>query len=307
MRAKALIPVLAAALLGLAACDFEFGNFDRFTRDFHYSYPMNPDGRLTVESFNGSVEISGWDQNTVDISGTKYGPTQEAADDLKISIDNSPAAVSIRAVRPSDFHGNFGARFVIKVPRTALLDRITSTNGAIRTVDGTGPARLKTTNGAIRVEALRGNVDAQTTNGGVEFIETAGDVTAHTTNGRIRAEGLKGSLDASTSNAGVTADLDRVDRPVRIGTSNGGVDLTLPATYASDIRVNTTNGGITLHLPAQVNAHVMARTTNSSVTSDFEVRQQGEFDKHRLDGTIGTGGPLIDLTTSNGGIHLLRM
>jgi hypothetical protein len=28
--------------------------------------------------------------------------------------------------------------------------------------------------------------------------------------------------------------------------------------------------------------------------------------KHRLEGTIGTGGPLLDLETSNGGIKLLR-
>jgi hypothetical protein len=60
-------------------------------------------------------------------------------------------------------------------------------------------------------------------------------------------------------------------------------------------------------MPYQVNAHVMARTTNSSISSDFEVRMQGEFGKNRLEGTIGNGGPLIDLSTSNGSIRLLKM
>src|SRR5208283_1218249 len=113
MRAKLLLPILAAALLCLAACDFEdLGGFDRYRQDFHYTYPLKSGGRLLVETFNGSVEVSGWDQETVDISGAKYGPTQEAADALKVAIDNSPDSVSIRVTRPWDRYGNMGARFV---------------------------------------------------------------------------------------------------------------------------------------------------------------------------------------------------
>ena len=134
MRAKLLLPILAAALLCLAACDIEdFGGFDRYRQDFHYTYPLKSGGRLAVETFNGSVEVSGWDQDTVDISGSKYGPTQEAADTLKVAIDNSPDSVSIRVTRPSDRRGNMGARFVIKIPRAAYVDRIFTSNGAIRT------------------------------------------------------------------------------------------------------------------------------------------------------------------------------
>jgi len=158
MRAKLLLPILAAALLCLAACDFEdFGGFDRYRQDFHYTYPLKSGGRLSVETFNGSVEVSGWDQETVDISGAKYAATQEAADALKVAIDNSPDSVSIRVTRPSDRRGNMGARFVIKIPRAAYVDRIFTSNGAIRTLDGSGPARLRTSNAEIRVEALRGS------------------------------------------------------------------------------------------------------------------------------------------------------
>ena len=60
-------------------------------------------------------------------------------------------------------------------------------------------------------------------------------------------------------------------------------------------------------MPYQVNAHVMARTSNSSISSDFEIRMQGEFSKNRMEGVIGNGGPLIDLSTSNGSIRLLKM
>jgi hypothetical protein len=52
---------------------------------------------------------------------------------------------------------------------------------------------------------------------------------------------------------------------------------------------------------------VVARTTNSSISSDFEVKMQGEFSKNRLEGVIGNGGSLIDLSTSNGSIRLLKL
>ena len=48
--------------------------------------PPGTYGKLSVETFNGAVEVSGWDQNTVDISGTTQGPTQQDADDLEVAV-----------------------------------------------------------------------------------------------------------------------------------------------------------------------------------------------------------------------------
>jgi DUF4097 and DUF4098 domain-containing protein YvlB len=141
----------------------------------------------------------------------------------------------------------------------------------------------------------------------VELLDVDGDVVAHTSNGRIHAERLNGTLEATTSNSGVHADFTRSDRPIRVETSNGPVDLTLPDGFSRDVRVSTNNNSITLHLPAALNARVVARTSNSSISTDFDVRMQGEFSKNHMDATIGSGGALLDLTTSNGNIRLLKM
>jgi DUF4097 and DUF4098 domain-containing protein YvlB len=307
MRPKLLLPALVTGMLCLIACDFTDLGEEPFNRDFHYSYSLGANGSLSVETFNGSVEISGWDQSTVDVSGTKYGPSQREADDLKVNIDNSRDSVSIRVLRPFERRNHQGARFVIKVPRGVLLDRITTSNGAIRTTDGSGPARLRTSNGPIRVAGLRGSLDAQTSNGVVELLDVDGDVVAHTSNGPIHAERLNGTLEATTSNSGVHADFTRSDRPIRVESSNGPVELTLPDGFSRDVRVNTNNSSITLHLPPDLNAHVMARTSNSSISTDFDVRMRGQFSKNQMDATIGSGGALLDLSTSNGKIRLLKM
>ena len=171
MRAKLILPAIAAGLVVLAGCDIEDfgGNFERYHEDFHYSYPLKSGGRLAVDGFNGSVEVSVWDQETVDISGTKYARSQEETADLKIEVDHNPESVSIRAIRPSMRRGNYGAKFAIKVPRGVVLDHLTTSNGAIRTSDGVGPARLKTSNGHVEVRRLKGTLNAETSNGPVEL------------------------------------------------------------------------------------------------------------------------------------------
>src|SRR5689334_8827900 len=109
---RAIVPAIAAALLCLSACDFDdFHDGSRYNADFHYSYPLAANGRLSIETFNGSIEVSGWDENTVDISGTKYARSQQLADDIRVNVDHSPNAVDLRVVRPTDSHlGNMGAR-----------------------------------------------------------------------------------------------------------------------------------------------------------------------------------------------------
>jgi len=285
-RRRVFLP-LATGLLLLAGCDIEdFGSSDRYSEDFHYSYPLQPGGRVSLENFNGSVEISGWEQPNVDVSGTKYASTIEARDAIKIEITAAPDAVAIRTVRPSSHRSSLGARYVLRVPRHAQLDRITSSNGGIRVNQVDGPARLKTTNGAIRASNLGGALDGTTSNGTIELDSVKGDCIVKTSNGRVRAEGVRGAFDASTS--------------------NGSVDAAVDELHAGGVRVSTSNGGITVRLPGNLNARLIARTSNSSIATDFELHSQGEMSKHRREGTIGTGGPLVDLATSNGNIRLLR-
>lgn len=312
MHQRILAVAMAAAVAFLAACDIEdlgdLGGSERYTEDFQHSFPLRPGGRISVENFNGSIEISSWNENSVEIRGTKYARSIELRDAIKIDISAQPEAIQVRTIRPSGMRGNMGARYYIRVPRKTELERITSTNGSIRVADVEGEARLRTTNGAVRVEDLLGRLDVQTSNGSVEVTGQEGGAVLRTSNGRIRAEDVRGGLNASTSNGSITARLADADpgRTIRIGTSNGPVDLSLDGT-AGDVRVSTTNGGITVRLPEQINARVVAATTNSSIKSDFEVIAKGELSKKRIEGLIGSGdGPTIDLSTTNGSIRLMR-
>ncbi len=258
---------LGLASFLLAGCDAVLGDaWDRYQEDFHYSYPLSANGRIEVENFNGPVEISGWDQNSVEITGTKYASTPERLKELRIDVAASTGSVTIRTMRPLDRYGNSSARYVLRVPRGANLERIVTSNGPIRLDDLDGGARVRTSNGPVHASHIRGELDIETSNGPVE------------------ATGVTGST--------------------TVRTSNGPVQLTLDA--VGELRATTSNGPITVRVPPGTGAEVRARTSNGPISSDFEVKSEGFFSKDRLDGSIGAGGPLLDLTTSNGPIRIMK-
>jgi hypothetical protein len=299
-------------LLLLSACALVFaGDSSRYREDFHYSYPQTAGGRLALENFNGSVEITGWDQNTVDISGTKYAESESLLNSMHIEASSSGNAVRVKTTHPDPHHGNMGAKYVIRVPRQTALEDITSSNGSLRVDDINGNAHLATSNGSIHLGRINGNVDAHSSNGSIEVKDVKGDVNFTTSNGSVHAENMEGAFEAETSNGGIHARLHDTasGHPIRLSTSNGDIDLQVDSLHQNDVIATTSNGPITVRMPASVGASLHASTNSGgSVRSDFDVLiHPGELSKHRMEGTIGAGGPKIDLTTSNGNISLLKM
>jgi len=301
---KTLLLTLCVSAIVFAA------DSSRYREDFHYSYPQTAGGHLSVQNFNGSVEITGWDQNTVDISGTKYAESPQLLSALKIEASSSGNMVHVKTTHPDTHHGNMGAKFIIRVPRRTELDEIVSSNVSLKVEDVEGSSHLNTSNGSVNVARIRGNVDGHTSNGGVELNEVLGNVAFHTSNGSIHAGNVEGAFEASTSNGGVHVHLRDTQggHAIKLSTSNGAIDLQLDSPRQNEVIASTSNGSITVRLPGSLNASVHAATNSGgSVRSDFDILMRGEISKHRIEGTIGGGGPKIDLSTSNGNIHLVKI
>ena len=144
----------------------------------------------------------------------------------------------------------------------------------------------------------------------MEVADIPGGAVLSTSNGSIRAEGVKGILDASTTNSSINVTLNDPDpqKPVKLQSSNGSIELTMNGFKDNDIRIATSNSAITLRLPSSAHGMLRAHTSNSSVTCDFDLTVKGgQLNKSWVDGQIGTGGPVLDLSTSNGSIRVQRI
>jgi hypothetical protein len=132
--------------------------------------------------------------------------------------------------------------------------------------------QLKSTNGSIRVDGVRGEVDASSTNGRIDLSNISGTIVADTNNGEIRAA------------------MDRVDpaKPISFTSENGAIDVSLPA---------------------DVKANVKMRTVNGSIWTDFEMRIAGGQTVERrgtMTGTINGGGVEASFSTMNGKIMIRK-
>jgi DUF4097 and DUF4098 domain-containing protein YvlB len=310
------LSMFAAAALLVApfqnSCDLGdlAGASDAYREDFRYSYDLKPGGTLSVENFNGPVEILSWEKNTVQITGAKYASREENMRAIRIDIKAAPDSIVIRTVRPAEVRsGNMGARYFIRVPREVELALVHSSNGQLRVEDTQGGARLETSNAPVRLRALNGRLDVRTSNGSIECDDIAGDAVLHTSNASVRGDRFRGAVEAVTSNGSIhmAGFAPPAGRPLRFQTSNASIDLTFDEWQGNPVQASSSNGSITLRLPANARAEIKATTTNSSITSDLDISMRGPISKTRIDGTLNGGGPLIDLSTSNAPIRLTKM
>ncbi len=156
---KFQLPVLlvAAAAIALTGCDVieDIGPNNRFTEDIQQSYPLNSGGRVSVETFNGSVEVIGWDKDSVEVTGQKYAANEDLLKAINVDITSTPEALRIRVVKPYGRRGNGGAKFTLRVPHKVELERVSSSNGSLRLEDLETNARLVSSNGSLKIYRVK--------------------------------------------------------------------------------------------------------------------------------------------------------
>jgi Putative adhesin len=300
------IALISGAML--TSCG-ELGDFDRVKEDFHYSYPLQPGARLELDNRNGSIDIVGWDRNAMDVSGTKFASTADRLQQIKINVSVSGNNATISTEWPKEsWHGSYGAKYMIRVPRQTALSRAQTTNGSVSVEDLEGGGHVTSTNGRISMARDTGDYDLHTTNGAIEIQECSGSERAHTTNGAVRGRLKAGIIDSQSTNGAIELTLMRPSdgQPIRASTTNGGIVVSLAEFHDNPITAETRNGGVTLRLPSDINAKINAETRLSSIGNNLTLSSTEENSKHRLSAQLGKGGPLISATTTTGSVHLER-
>jgi len=141
------------------------------------------------------------------------------------------------------------------------------------------------------------------------FVPRRSDLSLTAHNGGIAIGEVTGKIEFKTLNGGVS--LVRVGGAVRGSTTNGGLHVVLAGVRweGEMLNVTTTNGGVNLVLPDNYSAHVETSTVNGNVNSEFPLNvpmtERGRLPKE-ISVDLGSGGPTIRATTTNGGVHLAR-
>ena len=166
--------------------------------------------------------------------------------------------------------------------------------------------QIETTGGQVRASGPEAAHNAWWSVSFEIFVPQTTDLTLKAFNGGLSVSDVRGTLQLEANNGGIA--LKRVAGEVHGSTVNGGIHIELTGSTweGNQLQVTTQNGGVHLALPENYSAHIQTETVNGSIQSDFPITMHGNLRPRQLDFNLGSGGPLIHVTTTNGGVKLKR-
>ena len=275
---RGALAIVAVATVGYAAGDALAapgrsaakiqGHSERGVMDYDWSWRLAPGQTIEIEGVNGAIRATGAAGKDVVVHARKHARHSDP-DQVTIEVIEHADGVTL-CVRYPDV---WGRRANTCAPN-GHSHMSTNDNDVVVDFDLQVPAGVR--------------LAAHTVNGEIEARGLFADAEAHTVNGSVTLE-TRGRAEATTVNGSVSARL-------------GSLGVRAPLEFT------TVNGSITLELPEDANAEVTARNVNGGIETDFPmtIRRSG-FVGHRLDGTLGRGGPRLELSTVNGGIRLRKV
>src|SRR5262245_58885418 len=68
--------------------------------EFHQTYPLSLNGRVSVENINGAVQIKVWDRDAVQVDAVRRANRRERLAEAKIDVYSTPESIRIRTTYP---------------------------------------------------------------------------------------------------------------------------------------------------------------------------------------------------------------
>jgi DUF4097 and DUF4098 domain-containing protein YvlB len=156
--------------------------------------------------------------------------------------------------------------------------------------------------GTSHFEHIRGPIKFHTSRTDFQLGRLDGDLDIESD---ISISDAVGPLTLTTGNRNVT--LDRVGGDISVTNRNGSVDVT-SAPPLSNVTIENRNGSVDVTVPEQSSFAYQFDAANGDIQSEFpQVKiPDGGLQKKFVSGSIGSGGPLIRITTSQGDVSLKK-
>ena len=232
-------------------------------------YVVDTDTILDVTTFNGEIMINSWDGNSIVLNATKRSQYgQNDLDLIKINVINSTNKIE------------FVVEYLGVKPSKPIVDMNISVPYDVIIDD------IHTSNGAIMISGVKGNVSAMSSNGRIHIENVDGYISATTSNGNIEVIQTTGINDLITSNGKIYVEIYGLEENTLLRSSNGDIEVYIDTTLDAEIEITTSNGAI----------------STTGVTMNVT-----QYHDNYFNGSLGVGGNLLNIHTSNGDITLYEL
>lgn len=262
----------------------------------------SPSGTVAIENMAGSVTVSGWSSNEVEVTGELGGEVEE----LVFERDGNVVNVHVRT-RHKNYGRNVASELVVRVP-----ERSTVKVGGVSTdieIDGVrGSQRLKTVSGDVTSRAYQADVDIESVSGDIE-INGDGDVArtqVNTVSGDIDVRGLAGEIDITSVSGDLSVTGGRWSR-VSANTTSGDFDFAGELLGNGRFDLETINGDLDVAFDGDLSAEIDIETFNGEIDNCFgpdPSRTSRYAPGSELKFTHGDGSARVTIRTLNGDLKL---
>jgi hypothetical protein len=154
--------------------------------------------------------------------------------------------------------------------------------------------------GDIEVEGAGGNLIARAGSGSIRAASVAGAVSARTGSGDVEiVQTAQGGVDVTTGSGDVF--LSGARGPVRIRAASG--DVVAQGQPAGTWILGASSGDVTVRVPETASFDIDVRTASGEIRTDYSL-SESSFTRHRLQGRVRGGGPLVEVRTSSGSVYV---
>ncbi len=260
--------------------------------------------RISIENLAGLIDVSGWDRNEVQITGT----LDEKAEKLEIEGGGSALSIEVRYPRQRNLNIKDGSRLTIKVPRGAELD-VESVSAEVRVADVAGEISVESVSGNVAVRGASAEVDIETVSGEIDVEVAGARASLESVSGDILARGVGGDLEAGTVSGEIEIAAAGPLEALTAESVSGSLKIVATPTKDAQWDISAHSGNVDLTVPASVNATFEIETFSGDIRDGFghEAARADEYAPgQELSFTQGTGGAEIEIESFSGDVVIRK-
>lgn len=303
-----------------------FGGFGMVERSVELPPQSFTAGRVVISGVSDAVAIVPGDDD-IRVAATKFGygwnadAANAALERIDLHTEQRGDTLTIEVRRENALGGIIGraphVALEIAVPAGVAVEA-SLVSGDVTIADVQGDATLNLVSGNAEIEAITGDLRVNTTSGDLNVDDIRGTVIATSVSGAITLSGDLREAQISTTSGDV--EIEGVSGPISVTTISGSVDvadadaarLNLETTsgdvrfagvVSDDGRISTISGDVDVRLDADADVRIDARTLSGDLEVDDDLGAL-ERERRRISGTVGAGGPLLDISTTSGDVRI---
>jgi Putative adhesin len=263
----------------------------------------DPAGTVEISNIAGTVTVSGWNRNEVEITG-ELGKGVERLDFTK-----GDKITRIKVVLPERSHNVEDTDLIVKVPLGSALS-VNTVSADIVAQGVKGAQRVQSVSGDVRTEASGEDIECRTVSGDVNIAGSGqtGLVSITTVSGDATATRVAGEVNGNTVSGNFSLGIGELTRS-RLRSTSG--DLAVSGQLAPDARVDieSISGDIRLDLQPPVAAEFEVSSFNGDIRNCFgpkPVRTDEYAPGREWRHKEGAGGARVRIKTLNGDVGVCR-